>query len=327
MKSQSPIIGHMRQREQLLKDVEKSNTAHAYLFAGKRHLGKFTTAHWFAAELLTQREEEKDATLHLLEKNMHPDCLVLDQLWMEGTCTDWNVIARTSNVPQEHRKKAKVKSNVIGIDDIRVLQTRLHETSQRGRICCLIRSIERLHITAANALLKILEEPPKDVVFCFTTESLSSLPETIVSRMRVLHFSPVPRKELAGMLEDLPVEDQALLLGIAQGAPGIIQRSLEDPEVLRLYRQIHIDAKRFLSMPSLLDRFQKLNECVEEKQQSPLFLQHLFLHLQQDLRRGSKEEAERAAEMSRKLFLLLHTLNSNTHKSLLAARTAFHCST
>ena len=80
----------------------------------------------------------------------------------------------------------------IGIDDVRALQERLYETPQGTHTVCLIRSIERLHITAANALLKILEEPPSRVLFCFTTESLSSIPATIVSRMRVINFSPLP---------------------------------------------------------------------------------------------------------------------------------------
>ena len=93
------IIGHTRQCTLLREDIAKGKTAHAYLFSGKKHLGKFTIAQWFAAELLTHTldETEKKEALRLIERNMHPDLLTLDQLWIDGVCTDWNVIARSSN--------------------------------------------------------------------------------------------------------------------------------------------------------------------------------------------------------------------------------------
>lgn len=328
MKEGVSIIGHARQCEQLSKDIEKDNVSHAYLFAGYRHLGKMTVAKWFVQQLLThgQGEIEEEQTIRLIGKNIHPDLLILDQLWMEDGCTDWNVIAKSSNVPQAHREKDKLKTNTIGIDDIRALQERLHETSQSGKTCCIIRSAERLHITAANALLKILEEPPPHVVFCFTTESLSSLPLTVVSRMRILRFSPLSAMEMLPLVKNLPEEDRSLLLDIAQGAPGIVLQSLDDPDRLRKFRQAHNDALRFLESPSLLERFQQLSNAMNDTAQISALLQHAFLHLQAKLRSEDVEEAERARDVLAELFPLLHTLQSNTNKPLLAAHTALRCS-
>ena len=179
----SSIIGHATQKDQLLNDIESGSLAHAYLFTGKKHLGKFTIAQWFTKEILTngKNEEEMEQINTLLEKNTHPDVLILDRLWIEGICTDWNIIAKSSTAPQGHRAKSKVKTDTIGIDDIRALQERLYETPQGDHTVCLIRSVERLHITAANALLKILEEPPGHVIFCLTAQSVSSVPATVVS--------------------------------------------------------------------------------------------------------------------------------------------------
>lgn len=297
---------------------------HAYLFSGKRHLGKFTIALWFAELILThscKNEAEKESLSLLIRKNTHPDLLILDALWIEDVCTDWNVIARSSSAPQQHRAKAKVKTDTIGIDDVRALQGRLYETPQGTHTICLIRSIERLHITAANALLKILEEPPPRVLFCFTTESLSSIPPTIISRMRILNFSPLSRNILEPLLPSLPKEDQELLLGIAQGAPGIIIRCLEDATQLRAERQAGIDSHRFLQTPSILERFREMLIVMEGEETSVLFLRQLFLKLSKSLR-GSEFEAENAASSARHFFSILSMLQSNANRNLLAAHAA-----
>ena len=319
------IVGHARQCELLLQDIEQDNISHAYLFSGEKSLGKFTIARWFASQILTQNLEEqakKDAT-HLIEKNIHPDLLTLDQLWIDGECTDWNIISLSSNLPQDHRAKSKVKTNVIGIDDIRALQERLHETSQTGKTCCIIRSIGRLHMTAANALLKILEEPPKHVVFCLTAENLSSLPQTVVSRLRVIRFSPLSNDELLPMLEDFSEEDRRFILAIAQGHPGMAFRCKEDFSLLRSLRQENIDAKNFLETSSAIEKLKKATDVIE-KDNSPFFL-HLFLHLQSKLHSEDKDEVEKALNTLKELFPLLHILQSNTNKKLLAAKIALQC--
>lgn len=327
METETAIVGHGDIREHLRLDIRSGNLAHAYLFCGARHLGKFTVAKWFAGEILTQRvgKEEKKQALRLMEKNIHPDLLILDQLWIEGICTDWNVLARSSNVPQEERAKRRVKTNTIGIDDIRELQRRLHETSQTGQTCCLIRSLERLHTEAANALLKILEEPPPHVLFCCTTEAPSALLPTIVSRMRLLHFSPVEHSALRPLLAFFEEEDRLLLQSIAQGCPGFIIRSREDPERLRAYRQTHMDALRFLDSSSLIERLQRCKSILTEGNEA-LFLQHALLHLARRLRSPKSPEAQGAARTLRRIFTLLSALETNVQKDLLAVLAALQCS-
>lgn len=318
------IIGHEKQRAELLRDAMSGSPAHGYLFAGKRHLGKFTVARWFAEFLLTQdsqNEIEKESRSRLIRKNTHPDLLTLDALWIEDSCTDWNVIAQSSSLSQQHRAKAKVKTDTIGIDDVRALQERLYETPQGSRMICLIRSLERLHITAANALLKILEEPPPRVLFCCTTESLSSIPATVISRMRVLHFAPLPRALLEPLVRDLPDDDRELLLGVAQGCPGIIIRCREDAERLRSERQAGIDAHRFLESASLLERFRELITILEKDNASSPFLRQIFLKISKDLR-GSPHEAGKAASTARNFFSLLRMLETNPNRNLLAAHAA-----
>ncbi|MBT3835208.1 AAA family ATPase [Candidatus Peribacteria bacterium] len=326
MPSSSSIIGHSKQREAILQDLAKNNVSHAYLFAGDKDLGKFTIAKWFAKKLLTDKTDTSvlDAE-HLIDKNMHPDLITLDKLWMEDKCTDWKTISMSSNVTQEHRAKAKAKTNVIGIDDIRSIQERLHETSQTGRTCCLMRSIERMHNTAANSFLKILEEPPKHVVFCLTTENLNSIPDTVASRMRIIRFYPLSEEEMSPMLDTFSEEDQRFLSHIAQGRPGILFRCKEDTSLLRTLRQAHIDAEQFVETNSALDRFKKASASYKDPK-SEIFMQYVFLHLQKKLKSENSTEVDNALRMLKCLFPILHTLKSNTHKDLLAVQTALQCS-
>ena len=327
MSTERAIVGHDKQRSQLQSDLSLGKLAHAYLFSGKKHLGKFTVAKWFAGEILTEGKDPvmKSQAQKLMKRNLHPDLLILDQLWIADVCTDWNIIARSSNVSQEERAKKKVRTNTIGIDDVRELQRRLHETAEKGKLCCLIRSIERLQDEAANALLKILEEPPPHVLFCCTTESSSSLPSTILSRMRVLEFFPLPQKELLPFLTSFSEEDRTLLLMIAQGAPGVIFRCMEDPDALRNIRQLHIDAHRFLEGNSRVSRFQQLNAVLDEEQER-VFLSHLFLHIEEDFRSSDSSTVKRALCLSRELFSFLRRLQSNPSHPLLAAHLALHAS-
>ena len=158
------ILGHAYARASLEADLKAGNLAHAYLFAGPRHVGKFAVAHWFVRRVLTEGLDP-DAAAELtrqLDRLIHPDLLVLDQLWMDEICDDWDIISKTSNVPQEHRAKREppMKTDTISIDDVRAIQERLHSTGAGTHRFCLIRSVERMQDEAANALLKILEEPP-----------------------------------------------------------------------------------------------------------------------------------------------------------------------
>jgi len=318
--SEHSLVGHEEQRAQLRGDITIGKLAHAYLLCGKKHLGKFTLAKWFASEILTQgqTEGEKLRAQKLMKKNVHPDLLILDQLWIADMCTDWDVIARSSNISQEERAKKKVRTNTIGIDDVRELQRRLHETSQTGKTVCLIRSLERLNIEAANALLKILEEPPPHVLFCCTTESPSSLPPTILSRMRIMECAPLPAEKLRPLLSSFDEEERSLLLTIAQGAPGLIFRALENPEFVRALKQLHIRAHRFLEGHSGVERLGELLHTLGEGEERD-FVHHLLLHVEESLRSPYRSVVARALALAHQLFSFLSILQSNPQRPLLAA--------
>ncbi len=307
------IVGHKRQQALLERDLETNNVAHAYLFTGPRHIGKFTVAKFFSKMLLGRDAEsakERASAETQAEKLLHPDLLVLDRLWVEDACEDFDVIAKFSNIPQQHRSKAKAKTDTIGIDDIRALQERLFEVRTGTHRCCLIRDAARMQEGAVNALLKILEEPPPGMVFIFTAESETAVLPTLLSRMRVVPFSRASRAEIEPMLKQLPPEDAGFLLRLGQGAPGLIHRLLESPDELRLQRQTYAMAMAFWYARTLLEKHRLLQPLHDRSAQADQFLLHLLLALR-EFRPRVDVRATRA------LHALIRGLKTNVSRQLL----------
>lgn len=312
----SGIVGHARQIGELRTDLETGHVAHAYLFAGPLHVGKLSTAKAFARELLLQDagQEQQESIDHEIDRLLHPDLLVLDDLWIEDVREDWEVIAKSSNVPQRHRAKAPtMRTDTIGIDDVRVLQEKLQETGRGRWRCCIIRGVERMRDEAANAFLKILEEPPEGRVFLLTTESLGSLLPTVVSRTRILAFDRVPQSDMRVLTEDLPDDEAHFILHLAQGAPGIAVMLKEDPDLLRSERLLHSKALSFWKTQSLAERLKLLAPLSKRGEDADRFLLHLGLALREH---ALTPAAERA------YMQLLTGLETNAHRQLLAQRFA-----
>lgn len=311
------VVGHKEQLSQLSQDIERGNITHAYLLSGPAHLGKMAVAYSFAADILSSNlsEEKAKEARRRIENLTHPDLLVLDQLWMEKVCEDWDFIARSSNVNQQHRSKksSPAKTDVIGIDDIRALQSRLHETHMGQYGCCIIRGIDRMQDAAANAFLKILEEPPQGLVFILTTQSESALLPTILSRARVLRFSPLSQKELLPILDGVNEEDKGFIVRLAQGAPGIAYTLRNDPDALRAQKQIYEKTLSFWEETTLKNRLQILSPLHTRGEEANELLFHLALSLRQQSP-GKREKFQRP------FLRLAQDLQTNAHRQLVTQR-------
>ncbi|MDA1208774.1 MAG: hypothetical protein O2904_01935 [bacterium] len=312
------IIGHSTQTAELIEDLEKGNLAHAYLFSGSPHLGKMTVAHWFSEQVLTLglTDEGRANERRRIEHLSHPDFMVLDQLWIDKECDDWDIISQSSNVSQEHRSKTPpAKTDIISIDDVRALQHRLHATGVGKHRVCIISSMERMQDAAANAFLKILEEPPPNLVFILTAGSLSKLLPTICSRTRVMHFSPLSRNTLLPMLEHTSEDDAHFILQLAQGAPGTVKRLRDDPDALRQERQVQQHAISFWSSNSLKSRIHVLSALNNRGIDGD----RLIMHLAFALRKLPVSDRQKSAPV---FMQLLSDLQTNVQRRLVLQRFA-----
>ena len=284
----SPILGHRAQLADLHMVFEYENISHAYLFEGPAHVGKFTIAKEFAEVLLSFHApaEEEERIRNEVKKLLHPDLLAIDLLWREDILEDLDVIAGSSNISQVHRIKAKAKTDTISIDDVRALQARLYEVPRAQYRCCLIKNVERLQPEAVNSLLKVLEEPPKGLIFLLTTSAPEQVLPTLRSRARRVAFHHLSRAELRPLVAGLDEDEAQFLLHVAQGAPGIIVRMRNDPEKLREERQLSNAARTFWHESSTVTRLQLLTPLHERTEEADRFLLHLSLALR-ELPQGS----------------------------------------
>ncbi len=311
MASAPQIIGHKKQLLQLAQDLESGNLSHAYLFTGPAHIGKTAVARWFARQILCGDApiETADLTATQIDRLIHPDFLMLDQLWMEEKMEDWDIIAKSSNIPQQHRsKKPAMKTDTIAIDDVREIQQRLYETGDLAHRVCLIRGIERMQDAAANAFLKILEEPPPGRIFVLTADNPSTVLSTILSRSRVLRFERTGDRDILQMLSDMDSHDASFIAHVAEGAPGFAKRLQVDPDMLRAERLMHTQAIAFWEAKVLHEKLSYLKPLGERGGESDRFLYHLALALR------AKPNAVHGQE--RALQKLVSSLDTNAQRGL-----------
>jgi len=151
-----------------------------FLFYGPPGVGKFSTALYFASEIL----KDKKKTF----KGTHPDLAII---FPEFEGHERNEIM-DSRRNKEYFKLRQRKGH-ISIDTVRKLQDYTYLTPMENEWkIVIIAQADRITTEGFNAFLKILEEPPPNVIFILITTEKHFLPETIVSRSHTVRFSPLP---------------------------------------------------------------------------------------------------------------------------------------
>lgn len=120
-------------------------------------------------------------------------------------------------------------SGQIKIDRVRAVRTDMYRTglSSAGRVV-MIRDADRMMAPAANALLKVLEEPPGEVLFLLTARDAFSLPATIRSRCAVYPLAEMCTEDCLAVLQKSGVEDAAFLAAVYGGRLGLCLRAAQE---------------------------------------------------------------------------------------------------
>ena len=201
------VVGQEHITSILKSEVENGKLSHAYLFCGPRGTGKTTCAKIIAK-----------AANCLSPVNGNPcgkceACLAIDA----GTTTDVVEMDAASN---------------NGVDSIRELRDGVVYTPAEMKFrVYIIDEVHMLSISAFNALLKTLEEPPKHVLFILATTELHKIPATVLSRCQRFDFHRVAMDAIVGRLrtvcagEGFTAEEGALQL-IARLSQGGMRDSL-----------------------------------------------------------------------------------------------------
>ena len=183
------VLGQKQAVEFLLNEIRTNNVKHSYIFYGVKGVGKKFTAIEFAKSLLCDKPTNGyscDICSHCekISNNSHPDVIVVD--------TDY----------QEKLLGKPDKQKNIKIDTIRYIKEQAFLAPYFGKYkIFIIDQAETLQKEAANSLLKLLEEPPKNCVFILITASLGVLPKTVVSRCELIKFLPFTKEVLKSLLK------------------------------------------------------------------------------------------------------------------------------
>lgn len=213
------LRGHERSEATLIEAANSGRLAHAWLIAGPRGIGKATLAYRFARYLFASGDGAGlFGAAPAADMAMDPDNPVFRRV-ASGGHPDLFTIARSVN------PKTKKMRNEIVVEDVRAATDFLRRTPGEGgwRVVIVDTADEMNHV-AANAILKILEEPPRAAIFLLVSHAPGRLLATIRSRCRVLALRALDEDSVRGLLQeyrpDLSPADAAMLARLADGAVG-----------------------------------------------------------------------------------------------------------
>jgi DNA polymerase-3 subunit delta' len=205
--------------------ADRGRMPHALLVQGRAGIGKTEFARSLAASVLCEDPREgmacgACASCHWFSQGNHPD---FREIVPEAALED--------EEGAEEAKADKAKSLVIKIDQIRAVADFVALTTHRaGFRVLLIHPAEALHPSAANALLKTLEEPPAHTLIVLVSDQPARLLPTIRSRCRPLPLAtPAPDEALAWLRAE-GVEAPEVALAAAGGAPLLARDLAQAPE-------------------------------------------------------------------------------------------------
>lgn len=253
------LMGHEAAEETLLEAVAADRLHHAWLITGPKGIGKATLAYRFARHLLAYPPAARGASLfgdlpsappHSLY--LSPDHPVFRQVAAEAH-PDLMTVKR--GLTDEGRLRGE-----IVIEEVRALVEFFAKTSGAGgwRIA-IVDSVDELNRNAANALLKVLEEPPARAILLLISHAPGRVLATIRSRCRRLPLRPLSTAEidlfLAAHGSDIDDHGRQVVAALTDGSPGTALRLAREGGLDLYHRLIGIlaglptlDAKTALSL-------------------------------------------------------------------------------
>jgi DNA polymerase III subunit delta' len=252
------VIGHEWATELLGGAIRHGRTGHAYLFTGPDQIGKTTLARTFAQALNCLAEEEAERPCghcrpcQLIAADRHPDArLIVPEVSGRGKLT-------------------------LKIEAIRALQQDLSLAAYEARYkVAILKRFDAATEGAANAFLKTLEEPPRNVILMLTANDADTMMATITSRCRTVALRPLPTPLIEHSLQsrwNAPPEQARLLAHLADGRLGWAVRAYREPAILA-ERAEHLGYLQEALAGDRVDRFALADKLGRKPELLPEILQ------------------------------------------------------
>ncbi|WP_122645386.1 DNA polymerase III subunit delta' [Enterococcus mediterraneensis] len=266
---------------QLKKSVKHGRLAHAYLFEGDQGTGKAAMSRWLAKRLFcTDLQDDEPCNrcnnCRRIEQGEHPDVQIIQP---EG--------------------------QTIKVDQIRQLQAEFSKSGFESRQqVFIIQDADKMNASAANSLLKFLEEPPGSFLALLETDALGRILPTIQSRCQIIHFLPLAPEHLIEKLvkDGIGKESAQLLASLTNGYQKAVEIYQNEwfngakDTVMQWFTYLEKrDPQAFIYVQK------RILPLAKEKEQQRLLLQMLLFYYR--IKRDRSTES--ATESTRILELLL----------------------
>ncbi len=262
MDSFAPVIGQTQAVELLTQAVAKNRIAPAYLFVGSSGVGRSLTARCFLELLFTQNNRNIPVVKSKLEKGNHPDLL-----WVQPTYQHQGELLSVSEAVEKGLKRKAPP--IIRLEQIRQITEFLSRPpleSQRNVV--VLEQAETMAESAANALLKTLEEPGKATLILIAPTPDSIL-TTLVSRCQKIPFYCLNTAVMSQVLTSSghrEILNHPTVLSIAAGSPG---KAIEAYEQMQNIPQDLLDSctQPPLSYRSALELAKQVDKALDNEAQ------------------------------------------------------------
>ncbi|KAF0110688.1 MAG: DNA polymerase III subunit delta' [Chloroflexi bacterium] len=243
------LLGHEWAANLLKQHIVHGDVRHAYLFTGPPGIGRRSLALEFA-----------QAINCLQSPTIGEAC---------GNCRVCLQIVKLQQ-PDLSIVEPELEGGLIKVDQVRNLQRSLSLSPYEARFrIALLLNFQRANQNAQNALLKTLEEAPKQVILLLTADSPDNLLPTISSRCEILRLRPVSMDVLEKALIsgwNIPQAHARLISHLSNGRPGLALQMIKDP-TLTEKRGAWLDELIHLFSLNIRDRFSSVENLTRNRDQ------------------------------------------------------------
>ena len=254
------LYGHDTKEQEFIDCFKSGKLHHSWLITGNKGIGKATLA-WRLAKFILTQPVENQQTNSLFDKSEQNESAEEDGRHKKEIYA--RILAESEPrlfvLRRSFDEKRKTFRSSIRVDEIRRLNSFFSlSVSDGGFRVAIIDCADDMNVNAANALLKTLEEPPKNTVFFLISHNPLSLLSTMKSRSRELRLNSLNTDDLISSLRQLNLSfsetDRAFYTLLGSGSVGNTIRLLE-----------YDGANLYRTVLSFLDQLPNLNGFELEK--------------------------------------------------------------
>lgn len=330
--SNSYLIGHDDALNMFLYAFKSGTIHNSWLISGPEGVGKATFAYKIARFLLASDINKKDEytsinisenhpVFKLVSSNSHPDLKIIERDFIDADKKKIIKAIKEGEALDENEIQSLKKSSVIKVDEVRTINEFLGKKSfdNNWRIV-IVDCADDMNSNAANALLKVLEEPPAKSIILLISHNPNKLLPTIKSRCAKINLSPLETKDVASLLRRYrPELSEIQIKELVKISMGSIGKAINyaDNEALLVYKTLEslffarteFDVSKALDLANMAAKDENVWQLCKELIEG--FVSDMFIS-------GEKiEELGNAWDKVRNIFYETTSLNMDKRQALI----------